>query len=133
MQNPLLQPRISASCFLIAHAMIPQRLDSPGVVSEVLGHLRAATRAAPAWSKAWHQWALFNVAVMLVRVHMCCLSGHVAVTLRMFVCASDNAAAHHLLGDACVSSRHSLPRPPHHTYTHTNTHSTILHEETRKP
>ncbi len=47
--------------------MCLQRLDSRAVVAEVLQCLRTATQAAPNWSKAWHQWALFNVAVMLVR------------------------------------------------------------------
>ncbi|MEW5308376.1 MAG: hypothetical protein WDW38_000344 [Sanguina aurantia] len=39
-------------------------LDNAGVISDVLGALRCATEAAPQWAKAWHQWALFNVAVM---------------------------------------------------------------------
>ena len=30
----------------------------------MLGHLRLATETSSNWPKAWHQWALFNVAVM---------------------------------------------------------------------
>ncbi len=43
-----------------------QGLHSTETVAEVLGCLSKATVCAPNWSKAWHQWALFNVAVMLV-------------------------------------------------------------------
>nr|ABB13529.1 target of rapamycin kinase [Chlamydomonas reinhardtii] len=38
-------------------------LDNPGVIAENLASFRAATEHAPNWAKAWHQWALFNVAV----------------------------------------------------------------------
>eukprot|EP00198_Chlamydomonas_reinhardtii_P008241 XP_001697578.1 target of rapamycin, growth-regulatory PI3K-like protein kinase [Chlamydomonas reinhardtii] len=40
-----------------------QKLDNPGVIAENLASFRAATEHAPNWAKAWHQWALFNVAV----------------------------------------------------------------------
>ena len=33
-------------------------------VAEVLSSLRAATDSSRGWAKAWHQWALFNVAAM---------------------------------------------------------------------
>ncbi|PNW79096.1 hypothetical protein CHLRE_09g400553v5 [Chlamydomonas reinhardtii] len=39
------------------------KLDNPGVIAENLASFRAATEHAPNWAKAWHQWALFNVAV----------------------------------------------------------------------
>lgn len=41
-----------------------QSLDSPPLVEEIKSSLCAATQQATTWSKAWHQWALFNVAVM---------------------------------------------------------------------
>uniref|UniRef100_A0A7S3R516 Serine/threonine-protein kinase TOR n=1 Tax=Dunaliella tertiolecta TaxID=3047 RepID=A0A7S3R516_DUNTE len=34
------------------------------VISSILTALRVATATSSSWSKAWHQWALFNVAVM---------------------------------------------------------------------
>ena len=40
-----------------------QKLDAPGVISEILASFKASTDHAPNWAKAWHQWALFNVAV----------------------------------------------------------------------
>lgn len=33
-------------------------------VSEILSSLQTCTRVAPSWGKAWHHWALFNVAAM---------------------------------------------------------------------
>ncbi|GLC61314.1 hypothetical protein PLESTB_001742500 [Pleodorina starrii] len=39
------------------------KLDNPAVIAENLASFRAATEHAPNWAKAWHQWALFNVAV----------------------------------------------------------------------
>ena len=44
--------------------MNDQSLDSPVLVEEIKSSLGAATKHATTWSKAWHQWALFNVAVM---------------------------------------------------------------------
>ncbi|KAF5842964.1 FAT domain-containing protein, partial [Dunaliella salina] len=34
------------------------------IISSILSALRVATATSSSWSKAWHQWALFNVAVM---------------------------------------------------------------------
>lgn len=42
-----------------------QYLDA-GTIADVLTSLRTATEHATSWAKAWHQWALFNVAVMQV-------------------------------------------------------------------
>ncbi|EFJ44271.1 target of rapamycin, growth-regulatory PI3K-like protein kinase [Volvox carteri f. nagariensis] len=39
------------------------KLDNPAVIKENLESFRSATEHAPNWAKAWHQWALFNVAV----------------------------------------------------------------------
>ncbi|KAG2491268.1 hypothetical protein HYH03_010473, partial [Edaphochlamys debaryana] len=39
------------------------KLDNPAVIAENLASFRSATEHAPNWAKAWHQWALFNVAV----------------------------------------------------------------------
>uniref|UniRef100_A0A7R9YR22 Serine/threonine-protein kinase TOR n=1 Tax=Chlamydomonas euryale TaxID=1486919 RepID=A0A7R9YR22_9CHLO len=36
----------------------------PQTVTDVLASLRRATSHASSWAKSWHQWALFNVAVM---------------------------------------------------------------------
>ncbi len=33
------------------------------MLAETLASFRSATEHAPNWAKAWHQWALFNVAV----------------------------------------------------------------------
>lgn len=50
-----------------------QKLDNPGVIAENLASFRAATEHAPNWAKAWHQWALFNVAVSAhYRCDPCC-------------------------------------------------------------
>eukprot|EP00798_Chlamydomonas_sp_ICE-L_P022753 gene22753-29921_t len=40
------------------------KLDSPDTIQGVLSSLQLATKVSASWSKAWHQWALFNVAVM---------------------------------------------------------------------
>jgi len=46
-----------------------QRLEGgDAIISNILTALRVATATSSSWSKAWHQWALFNVAVMQVRL-----------------------------------------------------------------
>ncbi|GIL44136.1 hypothetical protein Vafri_1666 [Volvox africanus] len=42
---------------------INDKMDNPKVIEENLASFQAATQHAPNWAKAWHQWALFNVAV----------------------------------------------------------------------
>ena len=52
--------------YLNLYRFLLQHLDQPGTITDVLSSLRTATEQASSWAKAWHQWALFNVAVMQV-------------------------------------------------------------------
>ncbi len=58
------QPRLALTRVCVpAILLCVQKLDNAGVIAEILGSFRLATEHAPNWAKAWHQWALFNVAV----------------------------------------------------------------------
>lgn len=46
-----------------SNSKIQQELDER-LIGEVLGHLRTATDTAPGWAKSWHQWGLFNLALL---------------------------------------------------------------------
>ncbi|GAX78992.1 hypothetical protein CEUSTIGMA_g6432.t1 [Chlamydomonas eustigma] len=69
--NPKWVDRPRASLFARAYLRLglwqwslSENLEKPSSINEIMLSLRSATEMASSWSKAWHQWALFNVAVM---------------------------------------------------------------------
>jgi FKBP12-rapamycin complex-associated protein len=61
--KPLLQARVYLKRGLWHWSLMQDEMDEK-CISEILSSLRAATESARGWSKAWHHWALFNVAAM---------------------------------------------------------------------
>jgi len=61
--KPPLQARVYLKRGLWHWSLAQDEMDEK-CISEILSSLRAATESARGWSKAWHHWALFNVAAM---------------------------------------------------------------------
>ena len=61
--KPPLQARVCLKRGLWHWSLVQDEMDEKSI-SEILSSLRAATESARGWSKAWHHWALFNVAAM---------------------------------------------------------------------
>ena len=62
-RKPPLQARVYLKRGLWHWSLMQDEMDEK-CISEILSSLRAATESARGWSKAWHHWALFNVAAM---------------------------------------------------------------------
>ena len=61
--KPPLQARVCLKRGLWHWSLVQDEMNEK-CISEILSSLRAATESARGWSKAWHHWALFNVAAM---------------------------------------------------------------------
>ena len=61
--KPPLQARVYLKRGLWHWSLVQDEMNEK-CISEILSSLRAATESARGWSKAWHHWALFNVAAM---------------------------------------------------------------------
>lgn len=62
-QKPTLMSRVALRLALWRWSRAQDDMDE-AAVNDVLKLLQQATQNAPAWAKAWHNWALFNVAAL---------------------------------------------------------------------
>ncbi|MCO5588579.1 hypothetical protein L7F22_042536 [Adiantum nelumboides] len=74
------------------HWSLEPKLEEDSVKG-IIHALQSATDYAPTWAKAWHKWALFNTAVVLMRGQTSAVHGYVEAAVKGYFCSIAHASA----------------------------------------